>query len=94
MRCARVRHGLPLPPHKPQISIFGYFQMTKSQLEEVSFGTATIQKLRRITLDQNLLRTLQLEEGDCVDVVLLTNTGEICLRKHQQESKKMIKKGR
>jgi bifunctional DNA-binding transcriptional regulator/antitoxin component of YhaV-PrlF toxin-antitoxin module len=67
--------------------------MPPSQLPEVSFGTATIQKLRRITLDQNLLRTLHLEEGDCVEVVLLTGTGEICLRK-QQESKKMIKKGR
>lgn len=68
--------------------------MPPPQLPEVSFGTATIQKLRRITLDQNLLRTLHLEEGDCVEVVLLTGTGEICLRKQQQESKKMIKKGR
>jgi len=67
--------------------------MTHSMLNEVYFGTVTIQKLRRITLDQNLLRTLHLKEGDSVEVVLLTNTGEICLRKHQQESKKMINKG-
>lgn len=47
----------------------------------VTFGSVTIQKLRRITLDQNLLRTLDLEEGDALDVVLLVDTGEIRLRK-------------
>lgn len=68
--------------------------MSHKLLPEVSFGIVTIQKLRRITLDQNLLRTLNLEEGDCVEVVLLTTTGDICLRKSQQEAKKMTKKSR
>lgn len=54
---------------------------TKSILHEVSFGTSTIQKLRRITLDSNLLRTLGLSEGDTLEVVLLAETGEIRLRK-------------
>lgn len=68
--------------------------MPNKSLPEVSFGTVTIQKLRRITLDQNLLRTLDLEEGDCVEVVLLTTTGEICLRKGRQEEKKIAEKNR
>jgi bifunctional DNA-binding transcriptional regulator/antitoxin component of YhaV-PrlF toxin-antitoxin module len=68
--------------------------MSHDHLIEVSFGTATIQKLRRITLDQNLLRTLDLEEGDCVEVVLLTDTGEIRLRKTRQDAKKTTKKTR
>lgn len=55
--------------------------MSKSRLNEVTFGSVTIQKLRRITLDQNLLKTLALEEGDSIDVVLLVETGEIRLRK-------------
>jgi hypothetical protein len=54
---------------------------SKSILQEVSFGTATIQKLRRVTLDPNLLRTLGLAEGDLLEVALLVETGEIRLRK-------------
>lgn len=55
--------------------------MVKTALSEVSFGLATIQKLRRITLDVNLLRTLGLEEGDSVEVALVIETGEVVLRK-------------
>jgi bifunctional DNA-binding transcriptional regulator/antitoxin component of YhaV-PrlF toxin-antitoxin module len=55
--------------------------MAHKLVHEVSFGSTTIQKLRRVTLDQNLLRTLDLEEGDSLEVVLLVDTGEICLRK-------------
>lgn len=62
--------------------------MINKILNEVSFGSVTIQKLRRITLDQNLLRTLGLEEGDCVEVVLLTGTGEICLRRQSEKKTK------
>jgi len=50
-------------------------------LNEVYFGTAKIQKLRRIALDQNLLSNLNLKEGDCLEVVLHLDTGEIRLRK-------------
>jgi len=51
-----------------------------------------IQKLRRITLDQNLLRTLELEEGDTLDVVLLVDTGEIRLRKTEPDIDPIQKK--
>lgn len=54
---------------------------TKIVLPEVSFGSTMIQKMRRISLDPNLLRTLGLEEGDSLEVILLVQTGEIRLRK-------------
>lgn len=53
----------------------------KTVLSEVSFGPTMIQKMRRISLDANLLRTLGLEEGDSLDVALMVETGEIRLRK-------------
>lgn len=55
--------------------------MAKSALSEVSFGSVTIQKLRRITLDANLLRTLGLGEGDSVEIALVVETGDVVLRK-------------
>lgn len=67
-------------------------EMSHITLQEVSFGTTTIQKLRRITLDQNLLRTLNLEEGDSVEVVLIVATGEICLRKCKNQQADISKK--
>ncbi|WP_133164351.1 hypothetical protein [Solimonas fluminis] len=66
--------------------------MSKPILSEVSFGPATIQKLRRISLDSNLLRTLGLTEGDSLEVALLVETGEIRLRK-MAASKGAAKKG-
>lgn len=58
--------------------------MTKPRLNEVTFGSVIVQKLRRVTLDQNLLKTLGLAEGDSLDVVLLVDTGEIRLRKSER----------
>lgn len=40
-----------------------------------------IQKLRRISLDPNLLHTLGLQEGDNLEVALIVETGEIRLRR-------------
>lgn len=68
--------------------------MSQNTLQEVSFGTTTIQKLRRITLDQNLLRTLSLEEGDSVEVVLVVATGDICLRKCKTSQSETVKKNK
>lgn len=68
--------------------------MTKPILSEVSFGPATIQKLRRIALDANLLRALGLEEGDSLEVCLLVETGEIRLRKHIGTKQRAIAKNK
>lgn len=67
--------------------------MSQKKLKEVSFGATTIQKLRRITLDPNLLKTLGLGEGDRIEVVLVVDTGEICLRKSEQPSEKKPQRG-
>lgn len=40
------------------------------RLKKVSFGTSRIQKLRRVSLDQNILETLGLAIGDMVRVEL------------------------
>jgi bifunctional DNA-binding transcriptional regulator/antitoxin component of YhaV-PrlF toxin-antitoxin module len=61
--------------------MIGYKTVTKLALSEVSFGAVTIQRLRRITLDTNLLRTLGLNEGDSLEVVLIVDSSEIVLRK-------------
>jgi len=50
-------------------------------LKKVSFGTARIQKLRRVALDSNLLNTLGLVEGDDVEVELDVTTETILIRK-------------
>ena len=67
--------------------------MTKNDLTEVSFGTATIQRMRRVALDPNLLRTLGLSEGDSVEVVLLVDSSEILLRKCQSRPAKVVGEG-
>lgn len=66
--------------------------MSQTRLNKVSFGSVSIQKLRRISLDQNLLRTLDLDVGDTLDVILMVDTGEIHLRKSSQPAKR-AKKG-
>lgn len=58
--------------------------MSKVPLAEVSFGVVTIQKLRRIALDSNLLRTLGLSEGDTLEVALNVETSEVILRKQER----------
>ncbi len=60
----------------------------KTILSEVSFGPTMIQKMRRISLDANLLRTLGLEEGDSLEVALMIETGEIRLRKSSTSKRK------
>jgi formylmethanofuran dehydrogenase subunit D len=47
----------------------------------VSFGISTIQKLRRVALDPNLLSTLGLREGDAVKVELDVDRATILIRK-------------
>lgn len=66
---------------------------SKNGLSEVSFGPTMIQKMRRISLDANLLRTLGLEEGDSLEVALMVETGEIRLRKSTEGKGKAPSKG-
>jgi bifunctional DNA-binding transcriptional regulator/antitoxin component of YhaV-PrlF toxin-antitoxin module len=67
--------------------------VTKLALSEVSFGEVTIQRLRRVTLDANLLRTLGLVEGDSVDVVLLVDSSDIVMRRCKDVSFKKNQSG-
>lgn len=53
----------------------------------VSFGTSTIQKLRRIALDSNLLTTLELQEGDTVRIDLDVASATILIRKDAGSNK-------
>lgn len=48
-------------------------------LKKVSFGTTRIQKLRRVTLDQNLLQTLGLSIGDLVCIELDTENEAVLI---------------
>ena len=47
----------------------------------VSFGDAIIQKLRRVTLDDSLLRNLGINEGDAVELFLDTEEEAIIIKK-------------
>lgn len=55
-------------------------------IQKVSFGTSTIQKLRRVALDPNLLKTLGLQEGDTVNVDLDVATATILISKSLKTS--------
>ena len=50
---------------------------------KVSFGTSVIQKGRRIALDPNLLKNLELGEGDRVQIFLDTDTNSVVVEKEQ-----------
>jgi hypothetical protein len=52
-------------------------------IKTVSFGTATIQKARRVALDPNLLTTLKLQEGDTVAIDLDVESATILIRKDE-----------
>jgi hypothetical protein len=56
-------------------------------IKVVSFGTSTIQKLRRIALDSNLLTTLELQEGDTVKIDLDVASATILIRKEAGSDK-------
>jgi len=60
----------------------------------VSFGTTTIQKMRRIALDQTLLANLGLQEGDSVRIELDVRKSTILIRKADAASsvKRIVRK--
>lgn len=47
----------------------------------VSFGSRIIQRLKRISLDYNLLDNLQVREGDTVDLYFDTEEKTIVIKK-------------
>lgn len=51
------------------------------RINRVSYGTTTIQQLRRVALDQNLLETLGLGVGDHVRVELDVDSGTVLISK-------------
>jgi hypothetical protein len=57
-------------------------------MKRVSFGTAPVQKGKRVKLNDNLLENLQIIEGDVVEVLLDTNKQEIILKKTSVSEKK------
>ena len=61
------------------------------RLKTVSFGTTTIQKLRRVALDENLLETLHLKEGDTVRIELDVDSSVIVIRKAEQQQTTGVK---
>ncbi len=60
---------------------YGVYSETMDSIRIVSFGTSTIQKLRRVALDPNLLTTLGLSEGDTVKIELDVDNATIMIRK-------------
>ena len=52
-------------------------------MARVSFGTKSIQKLKRISLDHNLLGNLDVHEGDAVDLYFDTEEKAIVIKKSQ-----------
>jgi bifunctional DNA-binding transcriptional regulator/antitoxin component of YhaV-PrlF toxin-antitoxin module len=52
----------------------------------VSFGVTTVQKGRRITLDDSLLKNLDIKEGDSVELLLDTGKEAIIVKKSQDLS--------
>lgn len=51
------------------------------RMKRVSFGTAPIQKGKRIKLNDSLLENLNIAEGDVVELLLDTAKEEIVVRK-------------
>lgn len=51
------------------------------RINRVYYGTTTIQQLRRVALDQNLLETLGLGIGDHVRVELDVDSGTVVISK-------------
>ena len=56
-------------------------------MARVSFGTKTIQKLNRISLDHNLLDNLDVHEGDAVDLYLDTQERAIVIKKSKNKGR-------
>lgn len=52
-------------------------------MSRVSFGSRIIQKLKRISLDHNLLDNLQVQEGEAIDLYFDTEEKAIVIKKSE-----------
>jgi len=50
-------------------------------MPRVSFGSRMVQKLKRVSLNHNLLENLQVKEGDIVDLYFDTEEKAILIKK-------------
>jgi len=56
-------------------------------MARVSFGTRFIQKLKRVSLDHNLLDNLDVREGDAVDLYFDTEEKAVVVKKSNRKGR-------
>lgn len=60
-------------------------------MPRVSFGSRIVQKLKRVSLNHNLLENLQVKEGDTIDLYFDTEEKAIVIKKSNGKSAKTDK---
>jgi len=60
-------------------------------MPRVSFGSRVVQKLKRVSLNHNLLENLQVKEGDTIDLYFDTEEEAIVIKKSNVKSAKTDK---
>ncbi len=60
-------------------------------MPRVSFGSRVVQKLKRVSLNHNLLENLQVKEGDTIDLYFDTEEEAIVIKKSNAKSAKTDK---
>jgi len=60
-------------------------------MPRVSFGSRVVQKLKRVSLDHNLLENLQVKEGDTIDLYFDTDEQAIVIKKSNAKGAKIDK---
>ena len=60
-------------------------------MPRVSFGSRVVQKLKRVSLNHNLLENLHVKEGDTIDLYFDTGENAIVIKKSNVKSAKTDK---
>lgn len=60
-------------------------------MPRVSFGSRVVQKLKRVSLNHNLLENLRVKEGDIIDLYFDTEEEAIVIKKSNVKSAKTDK---
>jgi len=55
-------------------------------MPRVSFGSRVVQKLKRVSLNHNLLENIQVKEGDTIDLYFDTEEQAIVIKKSNAKS--------